>query len=101
MSNSEKSRTLKISRFWSLIFIVAAGQFVCVTNSGFGVFNTLLGREGLDIPSTSTLATNLVALPIFLFSCSRIPKGTKPPYLYFLLCAVIDTISNILNVLVY
>ena len=81
--------------------MVTAGQFVSVTYSGFGVFNTLIGREGLNIPSTSTLATNLIALPLFFFSCSRIPKGTKIPYMIFVICAILDTASNVFNVLAY
>lgn len=84
-----------------MVLMVAAGQFVCVTYSGFGAFNKLLGEQGLHVPSTSTLSTNLVTLPLFFFSCSRIPKDTKTPYLFFLLCAVLDTVSYVLNVLAY
>lgn len=79
--------------------MIATGQLVCVTYSSFGAFNTLLNKKGLDIPSTSTLATNLVTVPLFLFSCSRIPM--KTPYLYFLLCSVLDTASYVCNVYAY
>ena len=91
----------KISGFWPMVVMIAAGQFVCITYSSFGAFNTLLNEKGLDIASTSTLAANLVTLPLFLFSCSRIPKGMKTPYLYFLLCSVLDTASYVCNVYAY